>query len=244
MSKPTYKVTGKQPLSPKAIKIAPELASVQALMPMALEDRAALRDSIEKDGIREALRGYYDKLGDFLLLSGYNRLQIALELDLSLVPTESVDVSDREAFAVDENRARRQLTTAQKRNLAEYLLRKDAKASNRVIARQTGLDHKTVDTVRKQAEHKGTIAKTHTRRDSVGREQPAVIKTNKNKGKSRDVGNFPTSSTDPLRAFTSDLNAALRRVELEPADTLKQAVGVARSWLKELERKAQRAQRQ
>jgi len=46
---------------------------------------------------------------------------------------------------------------------------------------------------------------------------------------------------EALRAFNSALNDALRNVEMQPASVLKVAVRHAKSWLKDVERKARSA---
>lgn len=151
----SYQKTGSTLINPAACEIAPELAAVQGLMPISPEDKQALRESIARDGIREPLRGYFDQsTGKFQILSGQNRWQIALELNLPLVPCEAIDTDDREAFAIDENRARRQLTTDDKKRLAAWLLKRNPERSNLSIAKSTGLDDKTVGKVRREAERR------------------------------------------------------------------------------------------
>jgi hypothetical protein len=251
----SYTVTGSQPLSPDACKVSPELKAVQSLMPMAAEDRATLRESIKRDGIREPLRGYFDESGDFLILSGLNRLEIAKELKLPLVLVQSVETDDRESFAVDENRARRQLKTEDKKRLAEWWLKRHPEYSDREIGKRSGIDHKTVNTVRAQAERRGEIPHTEKRTDSKGRKQAAskpkqarnrhpeptgkAQKGTKAQGNGQGRGDGEAA----LRAFSLTLNDALKKVEMQPASVLKIAVRHAKSWLKDVERKHKAAER-
>ena len=168
----SYTKTGSQPLSPTACEISPELAKVQDLMPISDEDRAALRESIRRDGIREPLRGYFENR-KFMILSGLNRWQIALELKLPLVPVETVETDDREAFAIDENRARRQLELKDKKRLAAWILQRHPEMSDRELARQSGLSKNTAHTVREALERRGQIDHVEKRTDSKGRKQAA-----------------------------------------------------------------------
>ena len=168
-----------QPLSPDACEISPELLAVQDLMPISAEDRAALMVSIERDGIREPLRGYWHKSESgkrvFRVLSGLNRLEIARELKLPTVPVEAVEIDDkdREAFAIDENRARRQLSLPDKKRLAAWILENRPEMSDRELARQSGLSKNTAHTVREALERRGQIDHVEKRTDSKGRKQAA-----------------------------------------------------------------------
>jgi len=74
------------------VKISSELETVQKLMPISQEDYNRLKQSIERDGkIREPLKGYQDKVGNFFLLSGWTRLKIASELGFKTVPVQGFD---------------------------------------------------------------------------------------------------------------------------------------------------------
>lgn len=176
-------ITGEGFMVPEKVKIAPELANVQHLMPMSADDREALRESIKKDGIREPLRGYSVGM-IFHVLSGYNRLSIACELNAEakakgenppfpLVKTQTIETDDREAFAVDENHARRQLDGEAKKAKAEWLLRRNPAMSDREAAKKSGLSKNTAAKVRKKLEGRGQIDHVDKRTDSKGRKQPA-----------------------------------------------------------------------
>ena len=254
----TYKVTGRQTLSPDACQISTELADVQKLMPISDDDRETLRESIKRDGIREPLRGYYSQDGEFQILSGVNRLEIARELKLPLVPVEVVEIpqADRETFAIDENRARRQLTLPDKRRLAEWLLKRNPAMSNNQAGKLAGIDDKTAGKVRAGLESRSEIPNVTKRTDSKGRMQDA----RKNIDSQRKTPSDPTGKPQKgapgqsrgqgkgggdaaLMAFNSALNDALKKVEMQPASVLKVAVRHAKSWLKDVERKHRAAER-
>ena len=240
----SYKASGSQPLAPSACKISPELLAVQYLMPISAEDREALRESIKRDGIREPLRGYFEKDESgkrvFFVLSGLNRLEIARELNLATVPVEAVEIDkkNREAFAEDENLARRQLSIKAKKNLAARRLTKSPNLSDRQIAARYGLDNKTVAVVRAELVAREEIPHAEKRIDSKGREQAAI--------KLKATVNTPSDRGEnekALRAFTSGVNAAIKAVELENAATVKAAVSTMKALLKVLESKSRNSQR-
>jgi len=248
-----------QPLSPDACEVSPELLAVQDLMPISAEDRAALRVSIERDGIREPLRGYWHKNESgkrvFRVLSGLNRLEIARELKLATVPVEAVEIDekDREAFAIDENRARRQLTTKDKKRLAAWFITQSPKSSDLAISKKTGLSDKTVAAVRAELSARSEIPNVTERTDSKGRKQAAnkpkapkktpsdrTGATQKGSGE-QGKGSDKADADAAIRAFNSALNDALKIVEMESAAVLEVAVRHAKSWLKDVERKARSA---
>lgn len=172
------------PLNPEKLQPAPELMKVQGIMAISDDDRAALKKSIQDAGeVRDPLRCYYEKGKGYFILSGINRWEISKELGLLTVPVQVVNVgkNDREDFAIDENRARRQLTADQKRNLTTWLLKKNPGASNREIAKQAGVDDKTAGKVRKELEATAEIPQLKQRigADGKTRKQPTKKKPTK-----------------------------------------------------------------
>lgn len=162
-------VLGSQPVSPKACEPSPELLKVQGLMPMAPEDRERLKDSIEREGVRDPIRAYREKgNAKWQILSGFNRWEIASELGLETIPLEIVEAEDRQAYAIEDNLARRHLTTEQKRKLVAYLLKQNPEASDRQIGKMAGVDNKTVAPIRTDLQSREEIPHVETR-DSRGR---------------------------------------------------------------------------
>jgi ParB-like chromosome segregation protein Spo0J len=165
-------VLGSQPVSPKACAPSPELLEVQGLMPMAPEDRERLKDSIEREGVRDPIRAYREKGNTkWQILSGFNRWEIASELGLETIPLEIVEAEDRQAYAIEDNLARRHLTTDQKRKLVAYLLKQNPDLSDRQISKQSGTDHKTVSKIRKKAESTGEIPQLEERTGADGKQR-------------------------------------------------------------------------
>lgn len=198
------------------IKISKELSEVQSLMPIDPDDRERLKASIKKEGkIREPLKGYYDKKGDyFYILSGINRWQIAKELGFKSVPIDFLEDLDTEEkrteFSISDNFDRRQLTNEQKQRLVAYFIKQSPELSNRQIAKKTKTDHKTAGKVRSELESRGEIPHVKTK-DTKGRvvgEKPkkdipkVSLKQNpKNKLKSNEQKDLNPVVRDLLQRF-------------------------------------------
>lgn len=195
-------ITGASFKAPKACRLAPELEAVQNLMPMSEEDFARLKQSIEADGFRDPIRGYQTDEG-FQVLSGANRLRAAAELELSMIPVEFVEATDREGYAIEENLARRHLSTEQKRELVAYLLRKDPSAPNLKIAKKAGVSDKTVDAVRKSRSEIPNVERIDGRGRKVGAKKAAPPK--------------PKKLTAAQQAKAKKLQAEIARLEKELA---------------------------
>jgi len=85
--------------------------------------------------------------------------------------------TDPYEFVLSTNIHRRNLTPEQKRELIAKLLKAQPEKSNRQIAEQTKVDHKTVGTVRDKLEGRGEIPHVEKVVDSKGRNQPAKRKS-------------------------------------------------------------------
>jgi hypothetical protein len=163
-------------------KVVPphQLAEMPPLPP---EDLKSLADDIREHGIRNEVTIYRDEHGLFVL-DGCNRLDAAEladrpiikngMLNLDAVPVRWVAGNiDLKKFVRAQNLLRRHLTAEQKRHWAEKLLKFDPSRSDRAIARDIGIDHKTLGAERRRLEACGEIPHTDTRTDGGGRQQPA-----------------------------------------------------------------------
>lgn len=155
------------------IDIAPELLAIQSEMPIDPNDYKRLKDSIETDGQRDPVKGYYGKNGRFKILSGVNRLKACKETGKETVLIEPVDIpkKNRQDFAISENLDRRHFTTAQKSKVIELLLKNNPDRSNRQIAERAGVDHKTVEKKRKALVSGGEIPHLNKTIGRDGKEQ-------------------------------------------------------------------------
>lgn len=173
------KKTGSQVFKPANLILAPELLRVQGLMPISGGDRKRLKADIEKNGVRDPLKVYMGEDGKYYVLAGATRLAIAQELGLSSVPIEIYDApeSERETFAIEENLARRHLTSAQKVKLARHLVRIYRELSDRAIAAMAGTSPTTVGKVRAEEEENSGVQNGHPaqakRTGKDGRKQAA-----------------------------------------------------------------------
>jgi hypothetical protein len=101
------------------------------------------------------------------VIDGKLRKQIAAELGIRDIPTiyvSRLSSAERDDLRLAINIFRRHLTRAQMRELIAWALRQSPEASDRSIAGQTGVNHRTVAGVRRKLEANGEILqyKTHT----------------------------------------------------------------------------------
>ena len=75
---------------------SPELLEVQNLMPMDSSDRNRLKEDIEQSGIIRDPIKVYKEGRKFMILGGFNRWSIAVELGLETVPVEIYRVTEEE----------------------------------------------------------------------------------------------------------------------------------------------------
>jgi hypothetical protein len=141
-------------------------------------------DIKKRGGLTTAVALYTDTDNFTSLLDGINRLD-ALELagfrivkdgelDRDVVDCHGIPGNvDPYDYVISANAHRRHLTGEQKRERIAKLIAAKLNQSNRTIAKQTKVDHKTVAKVRAQQEARGEIPHAETRTDSKGRKQPA-----------------------------------------------------------------------
>jgi len=165
-------------ITPQLLTPSPELEELQHLMPMSREDRKALTTDIQKNGIRDAIKVYQNKDGEFFIIGGKNRWEISLELSLSDVTIDIYEGTTAEikSLVIDDNLNRRHLTPSQKRTIAGEILKLTPKKSNRQIAKKAGVDHKTVGKEREKLEVSGEIEKVETVTTANGRERTRDVK--------------------------------------------------------------------
>ena len=156
--------------NPKTLLMSPELKDAQSLMPMSDVDRKNLKADIETNGMRHPIIAYR-KEGGYYILAGWNRREIALELNIPLVAVQIVEGSAEEykSFVITENFSRRHLTTEQKGALIKYLLKADSSQSNGSIAKKAGVSKSTVQSKRVELESGGQIEHLHKTTGSDGK---------------------------------------------------------------------------
>jgi len=156
------------------------------LFPMMSEaELRKLGEDIVANGLREPVTlAQSEVIGENLvLLDGRNRLD-AMELaGLQIVTAAGVlddwlytvpaEPRDPYAYVFSANILRRHLTAEQKREAIAKLVKAQPEKSDRAIAREVKVDHKTVAAVRSDAEARGEIPHVEKRTDTKGRQQPA-----------------------------------------------------------------------
>jgi ParB-like chromosome segregation protein Spo0J len=199
--------------NPKYLIMSPELESSQSFMPMSESDKKRLYDDIKINGIRHPIICYMDKEnGDTLVLAGWHRREIAIQLKLDEVPVEIVDLNpkERQAFVVKENLARRHLNTEQKQKLIDHLLKLNTAKSNKSIAAETGVTKETVKKRRETLEAGGEIRPVKEVKGADGK-------------------TYKKQSDDKKKLNPNKAEVKNKTVKEAPAAQLKKKVGVVRT---------------
>jgi ParB-like chromosome segregation protein Spo0J len=158
-----------------------EVHEAAALLPMpSAEDMNLMAADIKENGQQQPIL----LTEDGKLLDGRGRLaarELAGLIVLTkagklskTVPQEIVETDDPIGLVLSLNLARRHLTGADKRLIVQRLLKLDPSRSNRQIAKLAGVSHVTVGSERKEREATFDVVKVSTRKDTLGRNQPAT----------------------------------------------------------------------
>jgi hypothetical protein len=113
------------------------------------EEYKALKESIRKNGIRERIWLFEEKI-----LDGRHRHRAGVEVGYPFKASDfrtfSGSVEQAKALSEELNHARRHLTYEQKVASARRMIEENPKASNRTIARRCGLSHVTIGNLKKE----------------------------------------------------------------------------------------------
>lgn len=146
----------------------------QVMPPLTDEEYAELKSDIEQRGVMVPIE--YDEHGN--VLDGHHRLQICAELGITDFPTvirKGMTEVEKRTHARKLNMARRQLNQEQRRELINEQLRETPEKSDRQIARELGVDHKTVSVRRNELEGTGEIPQLNTSVGADGKERPRQV---------------------------------------------------------------------
>jgi DNA modification methylase len=146
---------------------------VLELPPLSPEQFSALRDNIALNGVLVPI--LIDGRGPIRrIIDGNQRKQIADELGYECpeIVQEGLEEEEKRTLARALNLARRQLTSKQKRQLIADQLKETPDRTNRWMAKQLGVHHGTVASVRAELEGSGQIIHCGQRIGSDGRIQP------------------------------------------------------------------------
>jgi hypothetical protein len=129
--------------------------SIVQLPPLTEEQYEGLRSSIAVSGVKVPILIDEQKQ----IIDGWHRKTIADELDYDCpeIIEENLTEDEKRTLARALNLARRQLTPEQKRAVIADQLTETPERSNRWIAKQLGVTHPTVASVRKELESGGKL---------------------------------------------------------------------------------------
>lgn len=147
----------------------------QVMPDLTPEEYAELKADIQARGVMVPIE--LDELGN--TLDGHHRLKICQELGITDYPKVirvGMTEEQKRTHARKLNMARRQLNQEQKRELIREQLKETPEKSDRQIAKDLGVDHKTISNQRQGLERRGEIPHAETLTDTLGRNQPRARK--------------------------------------------------------------------
>lgn len=179
------------------------------------EELKELRADIEANGVTVPI--VVTDEGE--VLDGHHRLMIAVELGLTEIPIEvlkglTADQKRQRGLAL--NLRRRHLNREQKCELIATQLKADTSRSNNQIAKELGVDDKTVKSVREELEANSGIPKLRKTRGRDGHTRPANRKTRKPKASSPKAVDAPKPADPPKEG-----DPPVPPVELDPGKDAK-----------------------
>jgi N6-adenosine-specific RNA methylase IME4/ParB-like chromosome segregation protein Spo0J len=148
----------------------------QLLPPLSDDDFKSLYDDIATHGVKVPVE--YDEAGE--ILDGHHRVAICKMLGITDWPRfvrKGLAEEDKRNFARSLNFARRHLSGAQRQAVIQAHLKDAPTASNRSIAKQLGVDHKTVVNARNKLEATGEIPQLDKTVGADGRARRKPIRT-------------------------------------------------------------------
>ena len=118
----------------------------QVMPPLSSEEYQELYESIKAEGVLEPI--HVDEEG--VVIDGHHRSRIASELGVPcpVITHDDLDDAGKRALAFTLNLKRRHLSREQRRALGAESVRLDPIRSNREHAQRTGLNHKTIQSIR------------------------------------------------------------------------------------------------
>jgi hypothetical protein len=125
---------------------------------MAHDDFTQLKESIAKRGPLPEFPVVVDEVGK--ILDGHHRSLAYAEMGLADYPVIhklGMTEAEKDDYIWSVNIGRRHLTLEQKRDLIRHRLKSKPEASDREIAREVGVDHKTVSAAREVLQETGEI---------------------------------------------------------------------------------------
>ncbi len=147
-------------------------APYQLLPPLSPDDYAALKESIQREGVLIPIE--VDESGT--IIDGHHRVKICHELGIKDYPktvVSGLDDFEKKSRARQLNIARRHLTTALKRILIQQQLEETPTVSSRGVSAILGVHHSTVEGVRRRLVIDGKVGAPSKRLGRNGKMQTA-----------------------------------------------------------------------
>ena len=207
---------------PRKLTIVPE---IRALVPaLSAAEREALTNDIKEKGaiLTPVL---IDHAGN--VIDGHNRVDIAIELEMDEVPVTIVQLSDEDdakRLAIESNLNRRHLTLQARKKVARTLLKLTPWKSNRQIAKEAGIDPKTVGSQREEAEAAGEIEEQTTTVGADNRARPTTRKPSATESNESKIKEQYRSDVSALKTGLDELLGKLDRKKM-PALSAEAFVG-------------------
>jgi hypothetical protein len=199
------------------LAIHPACAMFGPLLP---DELRALGEDIIKNGLRLPIALWTDGRSPAVLVDGRNRLD-AIELVTgseavvgasSIMAGEDFLACDRVitldksvdpwVYVVSVNLRRRHLNSEERAELIATIIARSPQKSDRQIAKEIGVDHKTVGAARAKGEDVGRIPHVSTRTDTKGRNQPTRKTTTKPPPVLEEVLQQRAAAAERIRAHT------------------------------------------
>lgn len=144
------------------LRLHPEAEAIPAMRP---EEHDGLLEDIEEHGVQVPL----DILEDGIILDGRHRWRVAATLGIAWLPCRVVRPADPFLYMWRMAVVRRHLTRGQRAMMVARLLERDPGASDRRVAAEAGVDHRTVGRIRERMESTGEIPQSTERTGIDGR---------------------------------------------------------------------------
>lgn len=179
------------------------------------EEYSELKTDIAERGVQIPIE--LDDEGN--ILDGHHRVKICKELGITDYPTVTrYGLSEKEKLLHVRklNIARRHLNREQKRQLVKEQLKETPEVSDRQIANEFKVDHKTVGSARNELESRGEIPHVDIVTDTKGRKQPrkrSVFSTKEQQEKLDVIAEEAPELIKAVDEGKTTVNAAYNRVK-------------------------------
>jgi len=207
------------------------------LPPINDDELAVLSEDIKIHSQQQPVALFHDSDGNISLLDGRSRLNAMEKIGAAIIKDGELDPDavaiiavpgnvDPYAYVMSANVHRRHLNNDDKRGVIADLLKARPDQSNRQVAAQVGVDHKTVGTVRTQCEATGEIPqlKKTVGADGKSRSKPQKASKPVSPRKTEPIGSPPVRYSEVPATSVPRLSATAHFLVNDVSRLLKEAV--------------------